>query len=333
MTDSIKISVIVPAYNNAPWLPRCLDSLLAQTHHNLEIIIVDDGSTDNTMEVLRHYQNKDSRIISIHQDNGGVTSARLHGVSAASGEWVGFVDGDDWVEPQMFEHLLKNAVEYQADISHCGVQRNFPDGRVDYYYNTGEILNQNREQGLQELLLGSKIEPGLVCKLFRRNLFDGLAGWIDQSVQINEDLLMNYYLFRHTNQSIFDDFCPYHYVMRQGSASSLQWNSHKLEDPIRVTKLMMAENEDCVTDILFQKYIRQLIFGATRSLSNQPELIRPHRAMMRKELRSQLKDALFGRIGSKLKLMTLWAAVWPKSYSAVHIVYAHISGVDKKYSV
>ena len=333
MTDSNKISVIVPAYNNAPWLPRCLDSLIAQTYRNLEIIVVDDGSMDDTMSILQQYQNIDSRVVPVHQNNSGVTTARLHGVSVASGKWIAFVDGDDWIEPQMFERLSKNAVEYLADISHCGIQRNFPDGRVDYYYNTGEVLEQNREQGLQELLKGRRVEPGLVCKLFRRELFNGLESWIDKAIKINEDLLMNYYLFRQASCSVFDDFCPYHYIMRKGSASSSQWSRHKLEDPIHVTKLMMAEQENSVADILFQKYIRQLIGGATLGLSEQPDLIRPHRAAMRKELRSQLKAALSGNIGSKLKLMALWASVWPASYSFVHTTYAHIVGIDKKYSI
>ena len=306
MSEQVKISVVVPAYNNAPWLPRCLDSLLSQTYHDLEIIVVNDGSVDNTMEILTRYQTRDSRIRPIHQENGGVTSARLHGVAVSSGEWIGFVDGDDWVEPQMFERLLKNALEYGSDISHCGIQRNFPDGRVDYYYNTGDILKQDNSQGLRELLLGQRIEPGLVCKLFQRDLFSGLDDRMDRSIKINEDLLMNYYLFNQAQCSVFDDTCFYHYIMRKGSASSAQWNTHKLEDPLRVTKLMMTENNTAVSDLLFQKYIRQLVAGATLSTAQQPELIRPHRTAIRRELRGQLRSALSGPIGTKLNIMAFW---------------------------
>ena len=115
-----KISVIVPAYNNAPWLPNTLDSILAQTYKNLEVIVVDDGSSDDTPAVLRCYEEKDSRIRIIRKTNGGVTSARLLGVAESTGDWIGFVDGDDYIEPQMYARLMENAVTYRADISHCG---------------------------------------------------------------------------------------------------------------------------------------------------------------------------------------------------------------------
>ena len=105
------ISVIVPAYNIAPWISRSLDSLLAQTHWGLEIIVVDDGSSDNIRDVLASYCEKYSNIRSIHKENGGVTSARLRGVAEATGDWIGFMDGDDYVEPQMYARLLENALE------------------------------------------------------------------------------------------------------------------------------------------------------------------------------------------------------------------------------
>ena len=110
------ISVIVPAYNIAPWLFRCLDSLLAQTYENLEIVVVDDGSADNTREILEGYAAQNEKIHAIYQENRGVTAARLAGAAAATGDWIGFVDGDDTVEADMFRHLLENAHAYGADI-------------------------------------------------------------------------------------------------------------------------------------------------------------------------------------------------------------------------
>ena len=125
-----RISVVVPAYNNETWLPRCLESLLAQTHENMEIIVVNDGSKDGTGAVIDGYAEKYDRIKAIHQQNKGVTAARLAGMAAASGDWIGFVDSDDTVEPQMYAHLLDNARKENADISHCGHQTLFPDGRI-----------------------------------------------------------------------------------------------------------------------------------------------------------------------------------------------------------
>ena len=97
-----KISIIIPAYNVGSRLADTLESVLAQTYTNIEIIIVNDGSTDDTPRLAEHYRSKDSRIIVIHKENGGVTSARLRGVAEASGAWIGFVDGDDLLEPYVF---------------------------------------------------------------------------------------------------------------------------------------------------------------------------------------------------------------------------------------
>lgn len=226
------ISVIVPVYNVAADLPRCLDSILAQSHPNVEIIAVDDGSTDESGTILDQYRAKHPEIRVIHKENGGVTSARLRGVQEAFGEWIGFVDGDDEIEPEMYERLMANAKNSGADISHCGYQMVFEDGRVHYFHNTGTVEQHDKARGVRELLSGERTEPGLCNKLFRKNLF---RGWeMDAHIKINEDLLMNYYLFTNANSSVFDDWCPYHYIVRSTSASRAKMNSHKIYDPIRV---------------------------------------------------------------------------------------------------
>ena len=133
------ISVIVPVYNLEGELPRCLNSICAQTHQELEIIVVDDGSRDGSRAVIEDYARRDVRIKPIFKENGGVTSARLRGISKATGAWIGFIDGDDEIEPEMYERLLKNAEKYGADISHCGYQMVFSDGRVNHFHNSGII--------------------------------------------------------------------------------------------------------------------------------------------------------------------------------------------------
>ena len=123
------ISVIVPCYNAENELERCVKSICAQDYRGLEIILVDDGSTDGTLAAARNLANQDPRIVCIHKENGGVTSARLAGIQAAGGEWIGFVDGDDEIEPDMYSRLLANAMSSGAEISHCGFKMVFEDGR------------------------------------------------------------------------------------------------------------------------------------------------------------------------------------------------------------
>lgn len=255
-----KISVIVPAYNLAPWLGRCLDSILAQTHENIELIVVDDGSQDETWSVIEAYARKDSRIKAIHQENGGVTSARLRGIAEAAGDWIGFVDGDDIVEPQMYARLLENAKTHGADISHCSYRRDYADGRVEYQSNSGEIIEWDRVSGLRELLEERRFEPGLCSKLFRRELFCGLAEKMDCSIKNNEDMLMNYFLFCNAKSSVYEAVCPYHYIMRDGSASHRKLSEHRIYDPIRVREIILDDCGPELKDDARQALLRVLLY-------------------------------------------------------------------------
>lgn len=237
------ISIIVPVFNLENELPRCLDSILAQSYSNIEIIIVDDGSSDSSADIMRRYAEKEPRIKPVFQENGGVTSARLHGVREASGQWIGFVDGDDEIEPDMYERLLKNATTYHADISHCGYQMCFSDGRIHYFHNTGLLTQQDKITALKELLSGSRIEPGLWNKLFHKTLFHSLLHGeaVPLDIKINEDLLMNYRLFSAAEQTVFEDWCPYRYIVRSSSASRAKLNPHKIYDPIRVKEIILED--------------------------------------------------------------------------------------------
>ena len=328
------ISIIIPAYNLETLLSKTLDSVLAQSYSNLEIIVVNDGSTDCTGDIINSYSVKDNRIKAIHKENGGVTSARLLGVREATGDWIGFVDGDDYIEPEMYEKLLHNAIAYKADISHCGYQMVFPY-RVDYYYNTGCIVKQDRLSGLKDLIQGSYIEPGLWNKLFHKNLFHSLlhGDTIDTSIKINEDFLMNYWLFKASDFAVYEDFCPYHYIVRKNSAANSKINKHKLWDPLRVTQIILGDVPEAVKPVAFERLIRQLINGATMSSTQDPELIKPFRTYARKELRAKQKAVLCGKFSTKLKIMSLWASLWPTSYGFVHTLYAKITGLDKIYDI
>ena len=142
------ISVIVPAYNAAPWLSDCLNSILRQTYKNLEVIVIDDGAIDETPQIIDGYAKKDARIVAIHQKNAGLVAVRNRGIEVASGDFITFVDADDTITPDMYDRLLKNALKYNADISHCGICFCFPDGHEELHYGTGKVKIQNSFEGL-----------------------------------------------------------------------------------------------------------------------------------------------------------------------------------------
>ena len=253
------ISVVVPAYNCAPWLPRCIDSLLTQTYQNMEIIVVDDESSDNTPEVLQIYREKYANFRFLRKKNGGEYAARLSGVDIAKGSWIGFVDADDEVEPEMYRMLYENAKENHADISHCGYKVIYCDGKVEYLQNSGLRKAQDRETGIRDLLEEKIVESGLCNKLFRRELFEGLWQWMDFSIVNNGDLLMNYYLFHKAERSFLEDVCPYHYLIRQNSASRRKPNDHTLFDPIRAREIVWEQCDPELKDDAMRSVVRMIL--------------------------------------------------------------------------
>lgn len=261
MNNNYLISIIIPVYNLQDSIYRCLNSIMNQTYENLEILVIDDGSTDSSKNIIMEISKLDSRIHYIYKSNGGVTSARLLGIEKSHGDFIGFVDGDDEIEPDMYELLIRNSIKYDADISHCGYQMIFTDGRINYFYNSGHTVIQNNLKGIEDLLSGKKIEPGLWNKLFRKSLFHKLINSkvIDTTIKINEDLLMNYFLFKNSHKSVFEDICKYHYIVRDTSASRQPLNINKIYDPINVKKIILDDVPDSLKNEAFKAYITTLI--------------------------------------------------------------------------
>ncbi len=327
--ENAKISIIVPAYNIEAYLGRCLDSILAQTHTNLEIIVVDDGSSDGTLAIAKAYEKKDARLKVLHQENAGVMKAREAGLRHAAGEWFGFVDGDDSIEPDMYARLLGNAIKHRANISHCGYRMVFPD-RVDYYYNTGCLEQQDTSTALAELLSGKRIEPGLCNKLFHRSLLSALfdSGVLDMGIRINEDLLMNYFLFKASGTGIYEDFCPYHYMVRNGSAAKSK-SQYQLTDPITVFELILQDSaaQTSVFSIAMQRYIGILLHNIAQT--DYPEVARDCRCKMKQpEIKAALKKS-----SKKTQLMALLILHFPHLYRLIRRIYNKITKADQKYFV
>lgn len=333
---SDKISVIVPVYNIENYLERCLDSILSQTYTNLEVVVVDDGSKDKSLKVAQSVSERDSRVKVVSKVNEGVTKARLTGVSKATGDWIGFVDGDDFVDPDMFETLLSNAKNYGADISHCGYKMVFPS-RIDYYYNTGKLVEQDNFKGIKDLLDGRFIEPCMCNKLYKKSIFDEMlrVEKIDYSIKNTEDLLINFYLFKQSQKSVYVDKCFYHYILRKGSAATSSINENKLKDPLKVLKII---KDDCkgreeLLNIINARISANLISVSTMNPGLNPALIKPYKKQAKKELRSLKYVIMKGNFSFKRKLLVLWVSVWPWSYGAVHTIYSRLTGNDKKYEV
>lgn len=187
------ISVIIPVYNAELYLRRCIDSVLQQTYKNLEIILVDDGSTDRSGEICDSYCKENKNIRVIHKENGGTASARNSGLESARGDFIGFVDSDDCVAEDMYQSLLKY-MHADIDVTCCGRVCISPRKRYkSYCLNSVEVFS--REEALEELVLLRKISSSVCTKLFRKSLFSDVRFPVGV---ICEDIPAVYDLFKRT---------------------------------------------------------------------------------------------------------------------------------------
>ena len=218
MTGHGTISVVVPVYNSQAYLRDCLDSILAQTYSDLEVICVNDGSTDDSLSILEEYRQREPRVCVITQPNGGASAARNAGIDRAAGEYITFVDSDDALAEDMYETLVSVIEREQADIAHCGYRRHDRDGSVKDVTGTGACIVQNRETAVRCLIDGRLFVGSLCNKLYRRSLFESIR--LDTDLKINEDELANVKLFLKAEKSVFYDVPKYLYYDRAGSATS-----------------------------------------------------------------------------------------------------------------
>ncbi len=211
-----KISVVVPVYKTEPYLRKCLDSIVNQTWQDLEIILVDDGSPDNCPAICEEYARRDGRVRVIHQENGGLSAARNTGLAAATGEWLGWVDSDDWIEPDMYQYLLENALKYQADVAVCG-RYGWVDGqRHTRSWSRERVLD--REQALLELVEApGNVMWGSCCdRLIRRGLWEGIRFPVGKYF---EDEATMYRVFMRAQRVVCLPEAKYNYLFRGGSIS------------------------------------------------------------------------------------------------------------------
>lgn len=214
MAEEKKISVIVPVYNVRSYLRQCIDSIISQSYYNLEIILIDDGSTDGSGEICDQYI-EDNRVTVIHQKNGGQSAAKNRGLEMASGEFIGFVDSDDWIETDFFELLVKRQEAVESDITVIGFQF--------VYEGTDEVkkvkipeITYNYEDAMIALWQ-ENIGHYMCNKLFKKELFEKICF---PSGEIYEDVRIAYKLFYNAKIVSCINECKYNYRMRKGATTS-----------------------------------------------------------------------------------------------------------------
>lgn len=220
-----KISVIVPVYRVEPYLRKCLDSIASQSYRNLEILLVDDGSPDSCGAICDAYAAQDERIRVIHKPNGGAASARNAGLAEATGEWIGWVDSDDWIEPDMFAYLLGLALEHHADMVQCGIF--FEDrGRAELQFVPDHLTIVQRSADELETKHLEMLSNSNYTKLYRAEKLRGLT--FDTTYPIGEDLLFNLYALTRISCVVFAPQAKYHYIQRESSLCNASPSAEQL---------------------------------------------------------------------------------------------------------
>ena len=257
-----KVSVIVPIYKVERYLAQCVDSLLAQTLAGIEIVLVDDGSPDTSGDIADSYAERYDNVICVHRDNAGLGPARNTGIKHAHGDYLGFVDSDDWAEPEMFERLYDEAVRCNADIvvsGHCDVTNGIKTTRKPHPL-AGQVLDNERLQPIRKNLYGhdpsdSVVEsfPMSVCmSLYRRDLIE--MNCLDFLNILSEDVFFNLNAYKHASRISFVGYTDYCYRKDGQPSITGTFNSGLLDeyDEFINTLAEMAGREFEVDDCMLR---------------------------------------------------------------------------------
>ena len=211
-----KISIIVPVYNVEQYLERCVESILKQTMTNFELILINDGSSDNSGQVCDELAKRDSRIVVYHKENGGLSDARNYGIDKATSDYVGFVDSDDFVDEDMYEILLSNLLKYDSEISFCRLNDVYNDEIIKDNTGNNPYL-MNSEQAIKMILEAKIFSVTAVNKLYKKSLFDQIRF---EKGKIAEDAFIMVDLLSRCEKIAATEAKKYYYMHRENSITT-----------------------------------------------------------------------------------------------------------------
>lgn len=262
-----KLSIIVPIYNGENFLRKCIDSILAQDYTDFELVLVDDGSTDGSLEICREYEQKDRRVVVFHKENAGLVAARKSGLSVAKGEYIGFIDCDDYIDKNMYSDLMRAAESDNSDIVVGGIVIEHPK-RKNNVYNmlpAGFYDRAAMEQKVIPKMLTYSgfikfgIIPGVVVKVFKRNVLEKALPCVFDSINIGEDVSITAYGFINAGSVSVIESAAYHYV--QGDESMIRKFNPKRFEYIKNLNECLLGVDNAAYKQQIPLYMSYLVFG------------------------------------------------------------------------
>lgn len=308
------ISIIVPVYNMEDYLERCMDSILNQTYANLEIIAVDDGSTDHSPQLCDVYASRDDRVKVLHKPNGGLSDARNAGLAVATGSYIGYVDSDDWIEPDMYERMYRACVETGSQLAACRYFSVHGDSAGKAEDNgSGAVVPLSREELLKIYICGHEqyiIYNSVWSKLFHRELVRDVCFPKGRN---SEDIMYTTRAFCKLSRAVYLDTSLYHYVLdREGSIMNKAKGERMFRDEIPFWREhilhIRTEVSDAMGDLAAYYFWRRMLFYYMdmRRLGSQGRKYAGRLAEMIKRERKEIKRvyaAACAGLGDRVRMM------------------------------
>ena len=293
------ISIIVPVYNVENYLKKCVYSILNQSYKNLEVILVNDGSTDNSGKICDELSREDSRIKVYHKDNGGLSDARNYGVAKANGEYVGFVDSDDYIDQYMYENLYKAIRKYNTQIAECGITRVYKNNKLRPHYDGEEYsLVVDREGYLKEYLENRKVYGAAVCKLLSIDLAKVLKF---PDGKVYEDVFYTLELLKKVDKYTLSSGNYYYYYIRGNSITTKTFSSRDM-DYIEIIDKIGEYTLNNYTKLKEKLFIRQgfaylSIFNQIIQLNDYRQI--PEYSILIGKLKNIRSNIIFNKLAPK----------------------------------
>lgn len=319
--EAMKISVIIPVYNCREFLDDCLKSVTNQTYHNLEIILVDDGSTDGSDLLCDGWKATDDRVRVFHQENQGVSAARNRGLELATGDVLSFIDADDTLDQDMYEFLIDLMIKYNADISHCGY-KHIVGEEVRLVHDTKKIYKQDSKEALR-CLVGGRLFVGSLCnKLYRATLVSGLR--LQGDIKINEDILYNFEAFSLANTIVFADYAKYNYIAhKMSSACFVTPDMKKANDSCKVNQIIYARLKSTdLADIAAERYLRSLSCYYRECVT--VGALQTEQKRIAEEMWHIYSGSHKNAIGRNMRITALLTHYAPQVYRLIYFIYDRI---------
>lgn len=223
---SKKVSIVIPIYNIEKYLRPCLDSILAQTYTDLEVLLVNDGSSDGSGDICHEYQDKDNRFVAIDKENGGAADARNVALDRMTGDYVTFIDGDDYVSPDFIEKLMNLVDNYGAEIAICGWCNVDEKGEIPFCKNDGTIKQYDTKEAITALLYQEDFDTAMWPKLYKRDLFDTIRF---PKGNLYEDIAIIFDVFLGASKVAFVDLANYYYLLRESGTTLKKFTKGKMD--------------------------------------------------------------------------------------------------------